>query len=285
MKLAKQLLVEPGGKFTLKSHDPGDTLGLSKDASATALAENQERLRELQNLFYADHKHALLVVLQALDAGGKDGTISHVMSGVNPQGCEVTSFKAPSTEEAEHDFLWRIHKAVPRRGMIGIFNRSHYEDVLVTRVHKSISKEVWKKRYEQINAFEQMLAANQVTVIKFFLNISKEKQKERFEDRVSDPKKYWKISPTDFTERKLWDDYMSAYQDALEKCSTVTAPWYVIPADKKWFRNLAVSEIIVETLEAMKLDYPEPVMPLSEIPPEFRSAPKKKDAKKDASKD
>jgi PPK2 family polyphosphate:nucleotide phosphotransferase len=271
MKIAKELVVKPNEKFSLHSLDPGETLGRTKEESQATLAENLERLRDLQGLLYADHRYALLIVLQALDAGGKDGTISHVMSGVNPQGCEVTSFKVPSVEEADHDFLWRIHKAVPRRGMIGIFNRSHYEDVLVTRVHHLVKKDVWKSRYDQINSFEKMLSENHVRIVKFFLNISKEKQRERFEDRVSDPKKYWKISPSDFTERQHWDDYLSAYNDALRKCSTDDAPWYVIPSDKKWFRNLAVSEIIIETLESMKLKYPEPLVPVSEIPAEFRT--------------
>lgn len=272
--LSRELIVRPGRKFNLEDRDPSQTFGVKdKESTQATLAQNQKRLSELQNKLYADRRFALLIVLQALDAGGKDGTISHVMSGVNPQGCEVTSFKVPSSEEAEHDFLWRIHKAVPRRGVIGIFNRSHYEDVLVTRVHKLVPKEVWKPRFEQINEFERTLDANNVRILKFFLHISKEEQRRRFEERVSDPAKYWKISPADFAERKHWDDYQEAYTDTLRRCSTAWAPWYVIPSDHKWFRNYAISSIVVEALEAMKLHFPKSPIDLSEIPAEFRGGP------------
>jgi PPK2 family polyphosphate:nucleotide phosphotransferase len=188
-----------------------------------------------------------------------------VMSGVNPQGCVVTSFKVPSVEEAAHDFLWRIHKAVPGNGYIGIFNRSHYEDVLVVRVHQLVPKDVWSGRYEQINEFEAMLDANNVKVLKFFLHISKDEQKKRFMERIDDPDKRWKISNADFEERKFWDDYTKAYEDALARCSTEAAPWYIIPANKKWFRNLVVSHIVVETLEEMKMKFPPPTVDVSKL--------------------
>lgn len=263
MDLIKRCIVKPGSKIKLEKRDPADTFGLHRDDDA--IARNVEKLSELQHLLYADHKHALLIVLQALDAGGKDGTIRHVLSGVNPQGCEVTSFKAPSSEELAHDFLWRIHKAVPRMGDIGIFNRSQYEDVLVVRVHKMVPKSVWSERYQQINAFEQSLVENNVTILKFFLHISKDEQKNRFEERMQDPKKNWKLSLPDFEERKHWDDYIKAYEAVLRKCSTEWAPWYVIPANDKWFRNYAISSIIVRTLEKMNLKYPPVTIDLSKV--------------------
>ena len=263
MDLIKRCIVKPGSKISLEDRDPADTFGLHRDDDATQ--KNIERLTELQHLLYADHKHALLIILQALDAGGKDGTIRHVMSGVNPQGCEVTSFKAPSSEELAHDFLWRIHKAVPRLGNIGIFNRSQYEDVLVVRVHKLVPKAVWSERYRQINEFEHSLVENNITILKFFLHISKDEQKKRFEERLEDPKKNWKLSLPDFEERKRWDDYIKAYEAVLRKCSTEWAPWYVIPANDKWFRNFAISEIIVRTLEKMDLKYPPPSIDLSKV--------------------
>lgn len=254
---SKELIIKPGHKVRLRKFDPGGTLGWEKGHVTNAsLEKTLEKLDELQNLLYADHKDALLVVIQGLDAAGKDGTIRHVMSGVNPQGCRVTSFKTPSTEEAAHDFLWRVHNAVPPCGDIGIFNRSHYEDVLIVRVHNMVPKEVWSKRYEQINRFEAILEENNVRILKFFLHISKDEQKKRFMERIDDPDKRWKITQADFDERKYWDEYTSAYEAVLERCSTKRAPWYVIPADKKWFRNLAVSHIIVETLEEMALKFP-----------------------------
>ncbi len=263
MNIAKRCIVKPGSKLQLKDLDPADTFGIERDDDL--LGKNLEGLRELQHLLYADKQHALLIVLQALDAGGKDGTIQHVMSGVNPQGCQVTSFKAPSSEELAHDFLWRIHKAVPQLGNMGIFNRSQYEDVLIVRVHKLVPKQVWSERYEQINAFEKFLSENKVTILKFFLHISKEEQRKRFESRLDDPKKNWKLSLGDFEERKHWDEYVEAYESALRKCSTEWAPWYVIPSDDKWIRNFAISEIIVRTLEKMKLKYPEPSIDLSSV--------------------
>ena len=258
MDLRKRFLVK-GKSFRLTDHDPADTAGWTDEKLAEAQAiENTGKLAKLQQKLYAQHKHAVLIVLQAMDAGGKDGTIKHVMTGLNPQGCDVTSFKQPSTLEKDHDFLWRIHQAVPPRGMIGIFNRSHYEDVLVVRVHNLVPEKVWAKRYEQIREFEEMLYQNNLAIAKFFLNISKAEQDSRFKARLSNPDKNWKSSQADFEERKFWDQYQTAYQDVLSKCSRKHAPWYVIPSDKKWFRDLAISQILVDTMDDLHLQYPAP---------------------------
>ncbi len=258
--------VKPGEKINLSKIDADDTGKFKdKDEAKSALAENIERMAELQNILYADGSQALLIVLQAMDAGGKDGTIRKIMSGINPQGVRVSSFKKPTEEELAHDFLWRIHKVVPRRGMIGIFNRSHYEDVLVVRVHNLVPKAVWQKRYAHINDFEQLLTESGVTILKFYLHISKDEQKERFQARLDEPHKRWKFNPGDLAERKLWGDYMNAFETAFEKCSTKAAPWYIVPANKKWYRNLVISEKIVETLETMGLEYPEPAEGLDDI--------------------
>lgn len=265
-RFSKELMVPPGKKVKLAKWDSGDTLGWQKDhAAKKSLEKMLARLDDLQYLLYAERKSALLIVFQALDAGGKDGSIRHVMSGVNPQGCRVSSFKTPSAEEASHDFLWRIHKALPPRGDIGIFNRSHYEDVLVVRVHNLVPKEVWKRRYEEINAFESYLAENNIKILKFFLHICKEEQKKRFLERIDDKDKRWKISESDFTERKYWDEYIAAYEEALTRCSTPYAPWYVIPSDKKWFRNLAISHIIVEVMESMNMKFPPPTVNIKHL--------------------
>ncbi|MGA7626557.1 MAG: polyphosphate kinase 2 family protein [Candidatus Acidiferrales bacterium] len=262
----KELMVRSGRKVKLSKFDPDNTLGWSKNhAMKVSLEKNLKKLDRLQYLLYADHKHALLLIFQGLDAAGKDGTIRHVMSGVNPQGCKVTSFKAPSPEEAAHDYLWRVHHAVPPLGDIGIFNRSQYEDVLVVRVHNLVPKKVWSERYGQINQFEQFLYDNNVTILKFFLHISKNEQEKRFMERIDDPDKRWKISEADFAERKFWDDYVAAYEDALTRCSTKLAPWFIIPANKKWFRNLAVSHIIVETMQAMNLKFPPPAVDIKKL--------------------
>jgi PPK2 family polyphosphate:nucleotide phosphotransferase len=229
------------------------------------LADDLERLRELQTLLFADGRFSLLVVLQAMDTGGKDGTIRHVMSGLNPAGCIVTSFKVPSSEEASHDFLWRIHKAAPARGMIGVFNRSHYEDVLVVRVHGLVPKRVWKARYRQINEFERHLTENGVTILKFYLHISKAEQAKRLRERISDKKKNWKFAAGDVEERKLWGKYQRAYEDALNRCSTPWAPWYVVPADRKWARDALVARTMVRALEGLSLRYPKPKVDLSKI--------------------
>lgn len=265
-KFTKELIVKPGKKVHLSKYDPDETLGWKKGAAMeVSLAKAVQTLDKRQYLMYAEHKRALLIVLQGLDAAGKDGTIRHVMSGVNPQGCRVTSFKVPTDEEAAHDFLWRVHKAVPGQGYIGIFNRSHYEDVLVVRVHKLVPKEVWRERYDDINAFEELLGENKTRILKFFLHISKDEQKKRFEKRIHDPDREWKISDADLRERKFWDDYIEAYEDALTKCSTDVAPWFIIPANKKWFRNLAVSHIIAETMEDMDMKFPKPTIDVSKI--------------------
>lgn len=265
-KFGEELIATPGKKVRLEKWDPEDTLGWNKNHKMKAsLDKTIDKLDGLQYLLYAEHKRALLIVLQGLDAAGKDGTIRHVMSGVNPQGCRVTSFKKPTSEELTHDYLWRVHKAVPPIGDIGIFNRSHYEDVLVVRVHDLAPKEVWSRRYDQINDFERMLVENNVKILKFFLHISSDEQKGRFQQRIDDKDRQWKISEADFAERKFWNDYTRAYEAALTKCSTPHAPWYVIPSNKKWFRNLAVSHIIVETLEAMKMNFPAPSVDVSKI--------------------
>jgi len=264
-QLAKELIVPANSKFRLSAVDPDSTHGVDKAAAADQLEKNRKRLSVLQYLLYAEARRSFLVVLQGIDAGGKDGTIGHVMSGLNPQGVTVTSFKAPDGEEKRHDYLWRVHKAVPEYGKIGIFNRSQYEDVLIVRVHDLVSKSVWSKRYDQINDFERMLTESGVRIVKFLLYISKEEQAKRFRLRIEDKAKNWKFSPDDIKEREYWDQYIEAYEDMLRKCSTEKAPWYVIPANRKWFRNLAVSEILVEALEDMDLKYPKPIADLSGI--------------------
>ena len=260
------LLVKPGEPFHLSKIDPESTPGCKdKEEGLARFQKNIDRLSALQYLLYADGKRSLLAVLQGIDAGGKDGTIRKVMSGLNPQGVTVTSFKAPAGVEMEHDYLWRVHKAMPRKGQMGIFNRSHYEDVLIVRVHNLVPKEVWQKRYEQINQFEEMIAESGTQIVKFFLYISKDEQKKRFEERIQDPEKNWKFSLGDLEERKYWNDYMEALEVATAKCSKSHAPWYVIPANRKWYRNLAVSEILRETLEEMKLQLPSPIAELAKI--------------------
>lgn len=265
----EQFRITEGSKVNLNDH-PTDSTGdyTDKKGAVEDLEKNVERLRTLQDILYAEDKQSLLIVFQAMDAAGKDGAIEHVMSGINPQGCHVVSFKQPSDEELSHDFLWRCAKNAPERGKIGIFNRSHYEEVLIVRVHPQIlesqqlpdsikhDKNIWKKRFEQIRNFESNLAANGTHIIKFFLNVSKEAQKERFLSRIAEEEKNWKFSMGDVKERGHWDDYMNAYTDALENTSTKDAPWYIIPADKKWFTRLAVSEVIVQRLESMKPQYP-----------------------------
>jgi len=263
MSLAKRYIVEPGSRFRLKDRDPSDTTG--KKRNEKAHEKTLQRLRELQHLLYADKRYSLLIVLQGLDAAGKDGTIRHVMSGVNPQGCDVSSFKAPSSVELARDYLWRIHRAVPPRGSIGIFNRSHYEDVLIVRVHDLVPKAVWRSRYRQINEFEKMLTENGVTILKFFLHISREEQRKRFEARIQDSSRNWKLSLPDFEERQHWDNYTKAYEETLERCSTKEAPWYVIPANKKWFRNYLVADLVVRALDNMRLKYPAPTVDISQV--------------------
>jgi PPK2 family polyphosphate:nucleotide phosphotransferase len=227
---------------------------------------------DLQQRLFAERKRSLLVCLQALDAGGKDGVIKHVIGSMNPDGCRVANFKEPSQEELAHDFLWRIEAQMPRKGEVAIFNRSQYEDVLIVRVHNLVPKEIWSKRYDQINDFERRHIENGTRILKFFLHISKQEQLERFEQRLDDPAKRWKISEADYEEREYWDDYLRAYEDALARCNTEESPWFVIPADHKWFRDLAISEIIVATLEGMKIQVPEPTVNIEEIRRKYHSA-------------
>ena len=255
----KRYLVEPGKKIKLAEQDPDDTSEFKggKEDGKKAVAELNLKLQELQELLYAEGKHKVLVVLQAMDTGGKDGVIRHVFDGVNPAVVKVASFKAPTAEELSHDFLWRIHKAVPGSVELVIFNRSHYEDVLIVRVHNLVPESVWSKRYEQITDFEKVLTENGTTIVKFFLHISKDEQKERLQARLDDPTKHWKFSLGDLDERKLWDEYQKAYEDALNKTSTKDAPWYIVPANRKWYRDLVISTILVDTLKSLKMKYPE----------------------------
>lgn len=249
--------VRAGEPMVLASLDPDASEHYNNKKDVKEELEYQRaRLVNLQERLYAENKRSLLIVLQAMDTGGKDGTIKHVFEGVNPQGCRVWSFKKPSDEEANHDFLWRYHQRAPQRGMITIFNRSHYEDVLIVRVKQLVPEEVWRKRYHVINEFEQMLTLNNITVIKFFLHISKDEQKRRLESRLQDPNKRWKFSSNDIKERLLWDDYQKAFEDAINNCSTAYAPWYVIPANNKWYRNLVIARTIADTLLAMNPQYP-----------------------------
>ena len=254
--LRDALRVKPGSRVRLARHDHAETHGWDKDGAETELERQLGRLADLQDRLWAEAKRAVLVVLQGIDAAGKDGTINKVMEAFNPQGCPVTSFKVPSTEELAHDFLWRVHQKVPRRGEIGIFNRSHYEDVLVVRVHDLVPRTVWSARYDQINEFERILTENGTTVVKFFLAIDRDEQRERFQARYDEPTKRWKFSMGDLEERKRWDEYQMAFDDALSKTSTDRAPWYVIPANRKWFRNLAVATILADTMAALKPRYP-----------------------------
>lgn len=266
MNYAKQFHVPTGSKVDLSNIEAGYHGGYEdEDATRDDLKKYAKKLSELQTMMYAENKHALLIVLQAMDAGGKDGTIRHVMEAWNPQGCSVVGFKVPTAEELAHDYLWRIHKMTPRKGHITVFNRSHYEDVLVVRVHNLVSMDVWSKRYNEINAFERILSNSGTTIVKFFLHIDKEEQLRRFRDRLNEPDKQWKISDSDYDEREYWDEYQKAYEEALGKCSFNYAPWYVIPSNEKWFRNLAISQILVETMESWKMKYPQPSVDLNEI--------------------
>jgi PPK2 family polyphosphate:nucleotide phosphotransferase len=255
----EQHRIEPGTKVDLSKLDPNDTSGFKGDkADAQAeIAKLVHKLEGLQEILYAEHKHKILIVLQAMDTAGKDGTVRHVFSGVNPSGVYVASFKQPTPEELAHDYLWRIHKMVPGEGEMVIFNRSHYEDVLIVRVHGLVPAKVWKQRYDQINAFEKYLNQNGITILKFYLHIDKDEQKERLQARLDDPSKHWKFQLGDLAERKLWPDYMEAYQDVLNLTSTDWAPWYVVPANHKWYRDLVISNALVQTLEDLKMEYPQ----------------------------
>ena len=261
----KRYRVKPGTQIDLGKWDPADKSAFSggKKDAARELAALNERLEALQELLFAEHKHKVVIVVQAMDTGGKDGTIRTVFDGVNPQGVKVASFKVPSPEELDHDYLWRIHRCVPARGEMVIFNRSHYEDVLVVRVHGLVSPEVWSKRYAQINDFERMLAQEGAAILKFYLHIDRDEQKQRLQDRLDDPTKRWKFNPGDLEERKLWPEYIKAYEEALSQTSTEWAPWYIVPANRNWYRNLVVSSIIVQRLEALEMRYPEPKVDLA----------------------
>lgn len=273
MNYGKRFVVEPGAKVRLGKIDPAFKGNHeSKDKAAPEIQKHVERMAKAQYMLYADGSRSLLVVLQALDAGGKDGVVRHVFTAMNPQGTSVSSFKQPSALEAAHDFLWRAHLPTPVKGEVVIFNRSHYEDVLVVRVHKLVPKVVWSKRYDLINDFEKILTENGTRVLKFYLHISPEEQLERFEQRLDDPLRQWKISESDYSERKLWRDYVEAYEEAMEKTSTKHAPWYVIPSNHKWFRNLAISEILADALEDMELKLPPTRVSIPEIRRMYHSA-------------
>lgn len=270
----KKLIVEPDSKVKLCDFDP--SFHGKHESHKDALPEIEADIRkmdDLQYLMYTEKKHSLLIVLQGLDAGGKDGVVRHVITGMNPAGCRVVGFKQPTAEELEHDFLWRVHPHVPAKGEVGIFNRSHYEDVLVARVHNLVPESVWLGRYELINDFEKLLVReNDTTILKFFLYISKEEQLERFKQRLDDPTRQWKISDSDYKEREYWDDYIEAFEAMLRKTSTKHAPWYVIPANHKWFRNLAISQIITQTLEEMKMTLPKPSVDIADIRRKYHEA-------------
>ena len=271
-EVLKELTAKPGKEHHVSDFNPSFTAAMSKQDAKEQLVQNIEKLSELQSMLYAQDRYSVLVIFQAMDAAGKDGTIKHVMSGINPQGCQVYSFKQPSAEELDHDYLWRINRSLPERGRIGIFNRSQYEDVLIAKVHpeillssklpgilktEDIDNGFWKRRYRQINDFERYLTENGTVIIKFFLNVSKAEQKKRFMERLNDESKNWKFSSADVKERQYWDDYMKAYSDVLTETSTEIAPWYVIPADNKWFMRYAVGQIICERMEKLDLHYPQ----------------------------
>jgi PPK2 family polyphosphate:nucleotide phosphotransferase len=270
----RKFIVEPGTKIRLKHFDP-DYHG-KHESHQDALPEIQkyvEKMAQLQYLMYAERKHSLLVVLQGLDAAGKDGVVRHVFTGMNPAGCVVSDFKQPTPEELAHDFLWRVHPHVPAKGSVAIFNRSHYEEVLVVRVHELAPEKVWSKRYDEINEFEKLIATqNQTSILKFFLHISEEEQLARFAKRLDDPARQWKISESDYKERDYWGDYTKAFEDVLERTSTECAPWFVIPSNHKWFRDLAVSQIITRTMEKMDMQIPKPTVNLAEIRRKYHQA-------------
>ena len=273
MDFRERFRVEPGKKPSLAAIDPGYKAHHESEEEAKEETEHYRRkLAGLQSLLYAERRHAVLIVLQAVDAGGKDGTVNHVFSALNPQGARVVGFKQPTAAELAHDFLWRVHPQVPIRGEIAIFNRSHYEDVLVTRVHKLIDKQIWTARYERIREFETLLAQSGTTILKFFHHISKEEQLARFAERLEDPSRNWKISDSDYVEREYWDRYTEAFEEALARTSAPHAPWYVVPANHKWFRNLAVSQIVADTMEELGMAYPKPTVDLARIRRQYHAA-------------
>jgi PPK2 family polyphosphate:nucleotide phosphotransferase len=274
MDYRKEFEVKPGTKVKLSKIDPGyKGKHVDEEAAQADLKQYCASVSRQQYLLYSEKKHSLLIVLQALDAGGKDGTVDHVMSAMNPQGTTVIGFKGPTALELEHDFLWRIHSHAPAKGTVAIFNRSHYEDVLVVRAHKLVPREVWQERYELINGFEKLLRKqNDTHIIKFFLHISKEEQLERFKKRLDDPASNWKISESDYKERELWDEYTEAFEYAFAETSTRHAPWYIIPSNHKWFRNLAVSQIVAATMEDLGMELPEPQVDLKAIRGQYHQA-------------
>lgn len=270
----KKLIVEQGSKVRLKDFDPSyHGKHESHESALPEIQKNLQKMKQLQYLMYAENKHSLLIVLQGLDAAGKDGVVRHVLTGMNPSGCVASNFKQPTAKELAHDFLWRVHPRVPAKGSVAIFNRSHYEDVLVVRVHGLVPEKVWSKRYDEINDFEKLIAAqNNTTILKFFLHISKQEQLARFAKRLDDAARQWKISESDYKERQYWGDYTEAFEDALTKTSTEHAPWFVIPSNHKWFRDLAVSQIIARTMEDMKMQMPKPTADLAKIRREYHQA-------------
>ncbi|MGO9867352.1 MAG: polyphosphate kinase 2 family protein [Rhodomicrobium sp.] len=273
MAYRKAFVVEPGSKVNLDKIDSSDTgKHVSHEKAKGEIERNLERLRKAQYLLYADAGQSVLIVLQGLDAAGKDGVIQHLFSGLNPQGVKVAKFGPPTPEEAAHDFLWRVHAKAPARGEMAIFNRSHYEDVLVTRVHKLVPKAAWSKRYELINNFEKLLHRAATRILKFYLHISPAEQLARFKQRLDDPTRYWKISEADYTEREFWPKYIEAYDDALSETSSDYAPWYIIPSNHKWFRNLAISQIVADTMDSMQLKLPPPKVDIDEIRREYHDA-------------
>ena len=273
MDYRKRFLVRPASKVRLAAIDPSwSGKHASQEKSEHEIRKQIERMSRLQYLLYADARHSLLIVLQALDAGGKDGVVRHLCTGMNPQGTSVFSFKEPTQAELAHDFLWRVHLHAPARGEVVIHNRSHYEDVLVVRVHKLVPRPVWSKRYQQINDYERMLAENGTQILKFYLHISPEEQLARFKRRLDDPMRHWKISESDYTDRQLWPQYVQAYQDAMQRTSTKWAPWYVIPANHKWFRDLAISTIVADTMQDLRLKPPPAQVDLADIRRRYHAA-------------
>lgn len=273
MDYRKSFVVKPGAKVRLGKLDPAfKDRHASQESASAELQQHVERMAKLQYLLYADGTQSLLIVLQALDAGGKDGVVRHVFSAMNPQGTSVFAFKPPTRFEAAHDFLWRVHQRAPGQGEVVIFNRSHYEDVLVPRAHKLVPRPVWARRYELINGFERVLIANRTRILKFYLHISPAEQLERFKKRLDDPTRHWKISESDYTERKLWPDYIAAFEEAIARTSTRHAPWYVIPSNHKWFRNLAISAIVADTMEEMGLKLPPAQVDIAAIRRKYHAA-------------
>jgi PPK2 family polyphosphate:nucleotide phosphotransferase len=276
MSYREQFVVTPGSQFRLHHQDPGFAdMNEEKKSARKKVKKLQKRMDELQFQLYAEQRRSLLICLQAPDAGGKDGVIRHVIGSMNPQGCRVVPFKQPTAEELAHDFLWRVEEKTPRRGEVVVFNRSHYEDVIIVRVHNLVPKEVWALRYDYINDFERRLVGHGTHILKFFLHISKDEQLSRFKDRLEDKSRWWKISESDYSERERWDEYAAAYEDAISKCSTAEAPWFVIPSDHKWFRNLVISEIVVETLEGFGMQLPEPTVDIADIRHKYHAAVKR----------